>query len=97
MDRITQTIVNPKYDGGAVNTSFIRYRYIDIIKGFTILWVISMHLEINPPFIDAAAQMGIFFFSQECFIIQRISEFLLQTNLELLLFLCLSFGVFLFS
>lgn len=39
-----------------------RYRYIDIIKGITIIWVVMMHLEINPRWPDAATQMGIFFF-----------------------------------
>lgn len=38
-----------------------RYREIDIIKGITIIWVVLMHLELNPPIPDAAAQMGIFF------------------------------------
>lgn len=38
-----------------------RIRYIDAVKGITILWVVLMHLEINPSWPEAATQMGIFF------------------------------------
>lgn len=38
-----------------------RMKEVDLVKGVTILWVVMMHLEINPGWIDAAAQMGIFF------------------------------------
>lgn len=38
-----------------------RYEYIDILKGFTIIWVLWMHMDL-PEFIYPSVQMPIFFF-----------------------------------
>lgn len=39
----------------------MRYDYIDILKGFTIIWVLYMHMDL-PELLYPSVQMPIFFF-----------------------------------
>lgn len=43
-----------------------RLTYVDILKGFTILWVVWMHMDL-PSFIHPSVQMPVFFFLSGCF------------------------------
>lgn len=43
-----------------------RLTYVDILKGFTILWVVWMHMDL-PSFIHPSVQMPVFFFISGCF------------------------------
>lgn len=38
------------------------YDFIDTLKGYTVIWVVLMHMNINPNLIQASVQMPIFFF-----------------------------------
>ena len=53
-----------------------RLTYVDILKGFTILWVVWMHMDL-PSFIHPSVQMPVFFFISGCFFKPRpFKEFL---------------------
>lgn len=53
-----------------------RLTYIDILKGFTILWVVWMHMNL-PSFLHASVQMPVFFFISGCFFKPRpFNEFI---------------------
>jgi fucose 4-O-acetylase-like acetyltransferase len=55
-----------------------RIDYIDMLKGFTILWVIWMHLNI-PSIIDPSVQMPVFFFLSSCFFkLRPAKEFVMR-------------------
>ena len=43
-----------------------RLTHVDILKGFTILWVVWMHMDL-PSFIHPSVQMPVFFFLSGCF------------------------------
>lgn len=53
-----------------------RLTYVDILKGFTILWVVWMHMDL-PSFIHPSVQMPVFFFISGCFFKPRpFNEFI---------------------
>lgn len=55
------------------------YDFIDTLKGYTVIWVVLMHMQIHPNLIHAAVQMPIFFFVSGLFFkIKPHKEFILS-------------------
>lgn len=55
------------------------YDFIDTLKGYTVIWVVLMHMHINPGLIDASTQMPIFFFASGLFFkIKPVKEFFIS-------------------
>lgn len=77
----------------------MRQQYIDILKGFTIIWVLWMHLDL-PELIYPSVQMPIFFFISGLFYRVKDGSFLDQIRndafrllLPALFFSLLAFGI----